>query len=56
MIDQEKNQILKKMWTLSEQEILSEEEKNFYNQNLSLIQNYYQENSLLWSNKKQINS
>ena len=54
-IDENLNKILKEMWRLDnmlmKRETLSEEELKFYNQNLSIIKDYYYENHIHWKDK-----
>jgi len=54
-INQELNVILKQMWQLEEKikanNTLSDTEKNFYNQHLIHIKNYYSDNKNYWENK-----
>jgi hypothetical protein len=50
------NQLLKEIWKLDEKimagEILTDEEKKFYNENLPVIVKYYSENCAYWMSKK----
>ncbi len=54
-IDIEVNKILKEMWRLDEMLVtggsLSPAEKDFYNTNLSIIINYYNQNNQYWKDK-----
>lgn len=54
MIDKQKNETLKKMWQLKDQEIFSNKDKEFFNKNLGLVKKYYKDNSELWSKQKHI--
>lgn len=55
-INQEVNVILKRMWSIDEQinagDILNEEDINFFNSNIKLIQDYYVTNSKYWGTKE----
>lgn len=55
-IDQEQNQKLHQVWGIDEKiqagEIISEEEKKFYNDNFSMIVDYYQQKSDYWNGRK----
>ncbi len=57
-LDEDLNKILKEMWKLDEKllsgSFLAEEEKNFYNQNLKTIQEYYLKNSKYWQAKENV--
>lgn len=54
-IDPELNKILKEMWRIDEKmqglNELSESEKEFYNQNLAVIKEYYSKNNMYWQEK-----
>lgn len=54
-IDENLNLILKEMWRidnkLMKKEALGEDEIKFYNQNLSVIKDYYWENNIYWKEK-----
>jgi hypothetical protein len=52
-IDQELNKILKEMWSLDEKENLNDSEKEFYNNNLDTIKNYYFTNNKYWQGKQE---
>lgn len=52
-IDQELNKVLKEMWALDEKENLNDSEKDFYNNNLDKIKNYYFKNNRYWQDKKE---
>lgn len=55
-INQEVNHILKRMWSIDERinagDILNEEDINFFNTNIKLIQSYYVDNSKYWGTKE----
>ena len=55
-IDPNLNPILKEMWRLDEKmaagEPLSREEKEFFNQHLAIIAEYYEKNDHYWNEKK----
>jgi hypothetical protein len=57
-VEQTLNAILKQMWVIDEKvssaEIISEEERDFYNANLVAIKDYYEKNDIFWSKKKSI--
>ena len=52
------NELLHKIWDLDEKIVAGEEmtpeEKNFYNQNIATIQNYYAEKNEYWQNRKPV--
>lgn len=54
-IDPQVNKILKEMWRIDEKKQtdaeISDTEKEFYNTNLSIMQEYYSKNSNYWQNK-----
>lgn len=58
MIDESLNKILKEMWRLDEKvstgENLDDSEKDFYNENLETIKNYYRDNNNYWQDRKNI--
>lgn len=55
-INQEVNVILKRMWSIDErinaEDIVSEEDINFFNSHIKLIQSYYIDNSKYWNTKE----
>ena len=55
MVDESLNKILKEMWRLDEKIISGEQlidiEKDFYNTNLAVIKNYYENNRNYWQEK-----
>jgi hypothetical protein len=55
-IDPEQNKKLHQVWDIDEKlqkgEVITEEEKQFYNDNFSMIVNYYQEKSDYWNSRK----
>lgn len=57
-IDPVQNQLLKQIWDLDEKlqsgQTLTDEEKAFYNSNLSVIVNYYNDKSQYWNSRKPI--
>lgn len=54
-IDQEQNKKLHQVWDIDEKiqagETISPEEKEFYNENFSMIVNYYQDKSDYWKTR-----
>lgn len=54
-INQELNKTLKEMWRLDEkmerEEVLSPSEQDFFNQHLSVIQEYYHAKHIYWQSK-----
>lgn len=54
-IDQETSKILKEMWRLDEKkgnkEDISPEEQDFFNQHLSVVQEYYHAMHIYWQPK-----
>jgi hypothetical protein len=55
-VEESLNKILKEMWRLDEKEsagvALDDAEKDFYIQNLHVIQEYYEKNTSYWNTKK----
>lgn len=58
-INQDLNTILKQMWQIDERicsgETISEVEKNFFNDHLSVIQKYYEEKNTYWIKRQTYN-
>lgn len=52
------NELLKKIWVVDEKIVtgqpVTQEEKDFYNEHLSTIQNYYSSKSEYWNGKKPV--
>jgi hypothetical protein len=57
-LDPELNQTLQEMWRIEEiittGGVPTPEEKQFYNETLSVIQDYYDKNSSYWKNKESV--
>ncbi len=57
-IDESLNKILKEIWRIDEKnsnnQDLNAEEKEFFNQNLYVIQKYYDDNKDYWERKTKI--
>ena len=55
-VEETLNRILKEMWRIDEKAVLgselTEEEREFYNQNLSVIAEYYDSNAAYWASKQ----
>ena len=57
-IDQNLNLLLKEVWRIDnkvmKKEELTDQEKSFYNEHLSIIKDYYVENYIYWKDKNRL--